>query len=307
MAVPTVRQMSAAIQRRCRGRIPLLMILDALEEKHKEIHGVYEWPWTKAETNLAIQPTYSTGTVSIVDQSTALTGNGATWDANWNYKRIYLGSQNVDRLIESFDVPLGGDSAATLVQPINLGYDVVAQPYTIFQDIYALPEDCETILLIVNPLYRYRLQYIATYTLQWQNVFSRVFFSNFQTGFCDGAYDDATKRSTIQLAPAPSAIGEYRLVYRRKPPALSTMASQPIVPETYYRAVELLAEYQVRFENGLPGWSECKKEGYQIVMAMRRKYTAAPMYDTYSAYWQYPYYTDSSVYASGLFVGPTVA
>lgn len=303
MAVPTVRQMSAAIQRRCKGKIPFLEILDALDEKQKEIHGQYEWPWTKAEYNIPIQGTYNTGTVSITDGTRNVTLTGGTWDTSWKYKRMYLGTMNVDFLVESFPT----SSTATLVDPVNFGENVTDGEYTIFQDIYPLPDDCETILLIVNPIFRYRLQYIPVYTLHWQNVYSRVFFSQFQTGFCDGAFNDAEQTRTIQFAPAPGAVAEYRLVYRRRPPTLSTLESIPLIPETYYRGLELLADYQVRFDNQLPGWMECKKEGYQIIQSLKRKYTAAPMYDTYSAYWQYPFFVDSSVYAGGLFVGPTHA
>jgi len=216
---------------------------------------------------------------------------------------MYLGAQNTDFLVASFDSP----TQATLADPVNFGQNITNGSYTIFQDIYPLPDDCETILLIVNPVFRYRLQYIPTYTLHWQNVYSRVFFSQFQTGFCDGAYDDTNKTRTIQFAPSPGGVAEYKLIYRRRPPALSDLSKITVLPESYYRGLELLAEYQVRFENQLPGWMECKSEGYQIISSMKRKYTAAPMYDTFAAYWQYPYFVDSSVYAGGLFVGPTVA
>ena len=303
MAAPTVKVMSAAIQRRCKGKIPLLEILDALDEKQKEIHGHYEWPWTVGEYLIPIQGTYNTGTISVTDGSTIVTGTGTAWDPAWRYKRIYLGAQNVDFLVDTVDSP----TQITLKNPVNFGENLTDQTYMIFQDIYALPDDCETILLIVNPLFRYRLDYVPTYTLQWQNVFSRVFFSQFQTGFCDGAYDDDTSARTIQFAPPPGGVAEYKLIYRRRPPTLDGLGDKTILPETYYRGLELLAEYQVRFENQLPGWSECKREGYQIIQSMRRKYTAAPMYDTYSLYWQYPRYEQSSIYAGGLFVGPTSA
>jgi len=173
--------------------------------------------------------------------------------------------------------------------------------------VYALPDDCQTILLIVNPIFRYRLKYVPTYTLQWQNVFSRVFFSNFQSAFCDGAYDDDTEKTTIQMAPAPSATAQYLMIYRRRAPAFTTLAQKPITPPEYSSALESLAEYKVRKDCGLAGWSDCKENGWQQVKSMRRKYTAAPMYDTYASYWQYPFYEDSSVYAGGLFVQPTSA
>lgn len=299
MSVPTVGQMAAAIQRRCKGKIPFLEILDAIDEKNKEIHGHYEWPWTKAEYNIPLKGPYTTGTISVTDGTAIVTGVGTTWDTSWAYKRIVFGGSGIDYPISA----VNSTTQLTLASVVNLGANLSAEEYTIFQDVYPMPDDCETILAIVNPLYQYRLHYLPTYTLQSMYVFPRTFFTNLQYGFCDGAYDDTNQRSTIQFAPPPGSVSEYRLIYRRRPPTLGTLSAKPIVPETYYRAIELLAEYQVRLDNQMVGWNEAKMEGYQVVKSMLRKYTAAPMYDTYASF---PLYDRSQVNGGGpLLTGPT--
>lgn len=322
MAARTVAQMAASISRHCGGMVAYAEIIDAIENANKEINTKWTWPWTRAESNVLIQAPYNTGTVSIVDGTDTVNldfGSGGIWDPGWQFKRIYLGQSNIDLEVREFST-----TTATLYQPINFGTDIVNAPYTIFQDMYALPDDCEFggIMLIVNPIYRYRLRYIPVYTQEWQSVFSRVFFTNFQTGFADCGYSDLWNANLIRFAPAPGSVSEYRLVYRRRAPSLGIaspafshntpptgtnfLSNTTILPESYDRVVELMAEYLVRFQrtNPLPGWMECKREAYQLVASMRRK-MATTLNDNYSSYWQYPYFTESSMYTSGLFITPT--
>ncbi len=155
MALRTVEEIAASVQRRVGGIAPRMEILDAIDNANKEIHGKYEWPWTRAESNIRVQGTYTTGTVSITDQTNAVTGTGTNWDTTWLYKRIYFGTNNVDYQIASVNSP----TSLTLAQNINLGVNQTNVGYTIFQDTYPLPSDCEfgDILLVVNPIFRYKL------------------------------------------------------------------------------------------------------------------------------------------------------
>lgn len=317
MARRTISQMAAAISRHVQGQVGYREIIDAIDTANKEIYTLYEWPWLRAEANILIKAPYNTGTVSCSDGSEVVTLNGGTWDTGWDLKRLFMGNNNIDLQVLSID----DSTHLTLVQPINFGASVVDQPYTLYQDTYRLPNDCEFggMLLIVNPIYRYRLRYIPVYTLEWQSVFARMFFSNFQTGFSDGGEVDPAPpvlgpqpfvlfgNSTIRFAPAPGSASEYRLVYRRRPPSFIALDETSILPESFDRVVEMLAEYHVRFQrvNPLPGWMEVKREAYQMLSNMRRKMSIS-MIDNYSAYWQYPYFENSSMYTSGLFIAPTM-
>jgi hypothetical protein len=306
--------MASAIARRTGGSIPIYEILDAIEYANKEIHTTYEWPWTKAEYNVPVVGSYVTGTVSVPVGSSTVTldaGSGGTWDTTWTHKRIYMGQFNASYEIASFQTVLGV-TTATLKQPTNFPTALINGSYIIYQDTYPLPSDCEYggILLIVNTTMGYRLQYTPTYTLTRMNAFPRVFFNNFQTQFCDAGVDDTTKQVLIQFAPPPSANAVYKMVYRRRPPSLQGLASTPIVPESFDRAIELMAEYQVRYgqKTPLPGWMECKAEAYQLLNAMKRRVTIS-LYDAYTMYAQYPFYGtgSDSISGNGLMLGgPTI-
>ncbi len=302
MPARTLGTIAAAIHRHTDGQIPFTEIIEAINNANQEIHAKYEWPWTRAEAQINVHGTYQVGTISVADGSKFVTGVGTTWDITWLYRRILIGQ--TDHLIADVTSP----TALTLVQGVNQGQSFVNVDYKIFQDMYPLPDDCEfgSILLILNPLYRYRLRYIPVYTLERQNIWLPGFFTNFQMGFSDAGIDDATNKNLIRMTPPPSATAEYRIIYRRRVPDLSQLPNLSLFPESFDRVLETMAEYYARFyrKTPMPGWMEVKEEAYQLLQVMRRK-MAQTMYDNYAAYSTYPASDNLSFYSSGVFVGPT--
>jgi len=302
MPARSLGTIAAAISRHTRGEIPWGEIIQAVQDASIEVQSKYDWPWTRAQANVQIHPSYNTGTITITDQTNAVTGIGTAWDTTWLYRTMLIGQYAYP--IASVNSP----TSITLAQTINHGSNLVAAPYTIFQDMYPLPDDCEfgSIILIVNPLYRYRMRYIPVYTLERQQVWLPGFLTNFQTGFSDGGYDDATKKNMIRFTPPPSATAEYFIVYRRRVPDLALLTDQSLIPQSFDRLLELMAEYQVRFAQPtpMPGWMELKTEAFQLLQNMRRKMASA-MYDNYSSYSTYPSSDALSFYANGVFIGPT--
>ena len=308
MSARTLQEMAAAVQRKTGALVPMGEIIDAINNANKELHVKYEWPWTYAESTFAIAPLYNAGTISVTDGSNQVNLAGAaTWDTNWLYKRLYLGVNNVSYEVESFPNP----TTALLKVNVNLGTSIVNGPYTLFQDTYALPSDCEfgNILLIVNPKLRYRLRDLPKYTLTWQNLWPGVFASNFQFAYCTSGYDDATGAELIQFAPPAGQACEFVMIYRRRPPELNTPTATSLIPESFDRILELLAEYEVKRSrpNVIPGWMEAKQEAYQLMQNMRRR-MSNQMLDNFSNWAGYPFLlNESSIGSNGLFIsGPTV-
>lgn len=305
MAFRTLQEIAAAVQRRTGGQATMGEIIDAISDGYKELNTSYEWPWSYAEYNVPIQGLYNTGTISVTDGTNSVSLAGGTWNSAWNYKRLYLGSNNISYRVASFTA-----NTATLVQAVNLGTNLTSVPYTVFQDLYALPDDCDfgDILCIVNPKLRYRLRYLPTYTFVWQNQWPGTFMSNFQSGFANFGFDDATSKQLIMFAPPVGAVTEFLLVYRRRPADFATVSASVNIPQSYDRVLELLASYMVKTSrpNPIPGWMEDKTEAYQLIQKMRRR-MAGSMMDVYSNWMAWPYMDNrSSVYADGLFLsGPT--
>jgi hypothetical protein len=304
MAARSLGTIAAGIARKTGGQVPMGEIYDAIADANKEIHNKYEWPWTRAEAKFPIQAPYETGTVTIANGSTALVGNGTTWNTTWLYKKLMLGG--IAYPVAAFLSP----TTATLVQAINVTANYVAAPYKIFQDTYPLPDDCEygTILLVVNPRLGYRLRSLPVYTSEMLYNWPPALFTNVLQAVADAGLDSTTGKALLKFLPQPGSVAEYNMIYRRRPPALSTLSSTTMLPESFDRVIELLAEYMVRFHrpNPMPGWMEVKQEAFQQLQNMRRK-MAIKLDDNYAMYRDYPYYENSSIFAGGAFIGVTSA
>lgn len=112
----------------------------------QDIHiGMKErMPWAERQAVLITQPAYSTGTVSITQGSTTLTGSGTAWNtANaWgvNNTRKY-GKLVLNGGLENYEVSsVGGDTSITLASRFTQD-DLSAATYQYFEDEYDLAAD----------------------------------------------------------------------------------------------------------------------------------------------------------------------
>lgn len=267
MARRSVQHLLADVQKRVGGQAPVADIYTALQTANKRINGMERWPWLITEANIGVNGTYTTGTVSINDGTTALTGVGTSWSPTWRYKRLFIGS-NTDYEIASFT----NATTATLKSAINTGQNWSGATYTIFQNTYALPADFDSgaELLIVNPRIRYRLLKLPRATMETRSVSLGVYFQSYQDSWADAGYDETNKVYLIKFSPNPGSTTEYKLIYRRRVPDLAAVADTTFIPESFDEALVYMAEYLVKRQMGIPGWAEAKEEAYQIVQSLKR-------------------------------------
>jgi hypothetical protein len=300
MASRSVAQIIATVQRRTGGKISPGVIYEALSDANKRIHRLYKWPWLYNETLIQLQPSYSTGTISVTDGLTGLTGTGTNWNTNWKYKRVYFGS-NTDYQISQFVSPT---SAILNIAP-STGQNWVNVPYTIYQDTYAVPGDCEpgSHVAFVNPKIRYRLLKLARYALENRAVALGTLFSNFQDSYSDAGFDDANSAYLIRVSPPPSAQVEFKLIYRRRVLDINLLTQTMLVPESFDEALALMTEYLVKRPDGIAGWMEAKQEAYQIVKNMRQQ-VLTETNDVFQMYGSWPYADNTSMYGNGVVINP---
>jgi hypothetical protein len=101
-------------------------------------------PWAERQAVLITQPSYSTGTVSITQGSTTLTGSGTAWNTNnaWGVKtaRKY-GKLVLNGGLENYEVSsVVSDTEITLASRFTQD-DLSAATYQYFEDEYDLAAD----------------------------------------------------------------------------------------------------------------------------------------------------------------------
>lgn len=305
MPARTLQQMMATVQRRTGGKVSLGSIYEAINDAARRISRLYKWPWLVTESNIQVASSYTTGTINVNDQSTNVTGVGTLWSSmigSNQLKTLYFGT-NATYPIST----IVGDTTMSLKQSINTGQNWTNATYTIYQDVYPLPADCEpgTEILIVNQRIRYRLLRLQKYALETRSVSIGVFFTNFQDSWCEAGYDDTTKQYLIKLSPPPSTVTEYKLFYRKVPADYTTLVSTCAIPPMFQDAICFMAEYIVKRQDQMPGWAEAKTEAFQTVQSLRQQIATAPQ-DIFSMYRSWPASNTASpsMYGAGLIISP---
>ena len=268
------------VYRKLNGKYRTDQIYEAFMRGHQQVYQNYLWPWTQASANIQVKPIYQDGTISITDQTAAVVGSGTAWSPSWLYKKLSVGA-NVDYPVLS----IGGLTNLTLAQTVNLGYNISGGTYTIYQDTYPLPADCEPggIVCIVNPGLRYRLLNTSMYRIESSTIQRGVYFNNLQYQWCESGYDDIAKVFLIRLDPAPSTTTEYRMMYNRHTSDPSLLTDSTELPSSWDIILEHLTEAEVRRVSGDQGWKEPYQLGYQAIQKLRQR-VATQIDDSFSLY-----------------------
>lgn len=265
MADRTLAMMIANVQRKVGAgpAIPRMEIMQALNTAHLEIHGAYDWPWAYKETNINVYAPYSTGTVSVALNSTAVTGVGTAWDTAWTNKRIRL-DNNQDWIVAS----VTGVGTLLLAQAYHGEAALVDEAYTIYQDVYQMPADFEPgkDLTLVTAGCKERVRHIPRMSMETEGTY----------GYADYGRD-STGRHLIRISPEPSGVDVLRLVYKARPADFTALTSTPWLPQTYQDILELMAEAEVKRTNGVSGWEVPAAIAARKKMEMKRQVVSGPI------------------------------
>lgn len=114
----------------------------ALQDMH--IGFGEKFPWAERHATLITQPEYTTGTVTITQGSTTLTGSGTAWNTNnvFGVANARAGGKiRINNGTEVYEVSaVGSDTSITLTSRFTQA-DVAAVSYTYFEDEYSLASD----------------------------------------------------------------------------------------------------------------------------------------------------------------------
>jgi hypothetical protein len=301
MARATFRQVIAGVQRKPGlESVSLGKIIDAVAIASKDV-GNQPWPWNYAETNVLVPPPYSTGTVSITNNTGSVTGNApADWTPyvgqfGW---RIRFGNSNLDYIISNIINP----NLILLSQPINLAASLVNSSYTLYKDTYEYPSDyiIGSDVALLQPIVRTRIPKIPRYKFEIaMNAGLRSFSTNIQMFYCD---QGETSFGTFQfrLGPPPAGPSELRLCYHSMAPDLIP-TDLTLLPDGYDEIIMLMAASRLYDMQKLPGLSDAaKSQAEGKIKLLRRQVMTQTIDDVPNASYEVP---DSSISQWGMIIG----
>lgn len=104
----------------------------------------YKFPWAERSAVLITQPEYTTGTLTVTQGSTTITGSGTAWNTNNSFGVANMRAGGKIRINSSQEVyeitAVASDTSATIGHKFTPD-DVSAVSYTYFEDEYALATD----------------------------------------------------------------------------------------------------------------------------------------------------------------------
>jgi len=139
----TFANLKSAIQK----FVPELMSADIgtfINIRYQQLLKNWQWSFLKGYKNLALVAPYGTGTVSVTNGSTTVTGSGTSWTSGMAGRHFRLSNA-----IPFYKIASVTDATHLELFSAYGSNDAAGQAYTIFQHIYSLASDCREIIKIV--------------------------------------------------------------------------------------------------------------------------------------------------------------
>lgn len=204
-----------------------------INEAYTDVLDYREWKGLEVRTVLQTVSTYRTGTVSVTNGSTSVTGTGTTFTSAMTGRQFRVMGSN-----ESYTFTYVSSTSGTLDRAFE-SPTATAAPFEIFQNVYQLPDRVKHIALMRNPRLNRDMERISEENLDQASAA--------RTGIGEPYFyspaADTTDASTpiyrqVEIYPAPETSIGLPYTYIRQPIEFSgTNTSAEILPWVDPRAV----------------------------------------------------------------------
>lgn len=227
----------------------------ALQDMHLGFD--YKFPWAERRSVLITQPEYITGTLTVSQGGTSLTGSSTAWDTNnaFSVKNMRVGGKiRINGGSEVYEITTVASDTAATIGSLFTPADVTAGTYIYFEDEYALATD------FLRPIDQQQFSSGIPIELIDRQWFRRRFVRNYITG-------RPVVATILDLPPSGNTTPVRRIKFHRPPNeafsipysyvtgnlavsssgtaavSLSADTDEPIVPLRYRHAIVFHALY----------------------------------------------------------------
>ena len=240
-----------------------------------------KFPWAERQAILVTKPKYTTGTVTVESDRTALTGVSTLWDTAGDYgskNAIVGGKVVIAGSVETYELTTVTDNTNAILGSLYIPATLASgAEYTYFEDDYALASD------FLRPIDQRRFSQGATaIELISRSEFRKRYPSNRFSGtpkvatlFDIGFVGSATRQRRLRLHPWSATAMAMPYSYITSNLAVSSAgaaqadmvldADQPIVPLIYRNAIVLHALYNQWIDKDDSRSQEVKAEYTDLV------------------------------------------
>ena len=285
MGLRTFVQLTAEVYRQVNSPIQRASVFDiqqALNDAYREITQYADWNYLLDRYDIPLVASYSAGTVTATQGSTAITGAGTTWVNTWYNRKIMLSGDSEEKEIINFT----GAGSAVLRYPYNSTLTPTTNlSYTIYQDSYPVPISPGRDLMIVNPQFQWsRLKKYDKWTFMDRTAFNRFSTDIRPTIYTDDGTDTVAASPTfgqpkLQFWPRPTAAQDLVLAFFRAATPLAADGDRTILPPEFEEILIKIARFRIKKSHGIPGWMDDEREAFGLLVQMRDKQASSTAYD----------------------------
>lgn len=139
--------------------LPIFLAKRLLNDRYRRALNMRPWAGRRAQGMITIPTAYTTGTVTVPQGGTTVTGVGTTWTSGLIGQQIKIANQGPAITITAVSSP----TSLTLEQVYPLpNYASVQTGYSILQNFVTMPSDFKEFLIIYDPYRQWRLFFNMT-------------------------------------------------------------------------------------------------------------------------------------------------
>lgn len=206
------------------------LIKGYVNDRYKEIANKREWSWLYEKTTLDTVADYDTGTITVTEGSTTVTGSGTTFTSAMTGRKF-----KVDGFSEIYTITYVSPTELTLDTEYH-GDTESGASYKIYQDIISLPSDLDSIVEIRQHRAPKSLESVGLRELiSWDPA---AYNENSSAVYTDPTHyahyvPDSDGYQTILVWPPPYRAISLLLEYKKIVTELINDSDEPLIPEQY--------------------------------------------------------------------------
>lgn len=229
----TVAEIVTALQDRLPKNFSLRGLVQSVNEVVEDIRGRNRsWSFWYKQGSITILDEYTTGTVSVTNGSATVTGSGTTFTSGMVGRKIRVNSG------EAYVISAYSSATSITLAVAYAGTTASAQTYSIYQDAYDLPTDCETVLNAWDASNRRYIIGVPPEDINTSNIELSP-SGQWVRSYGQFGWNSTTSLPQLIFHPEPTEAALIYLWYYKRPTAVTGPGSTPDLP-TFAHNVVLL-------------------------------------------------------------------
>ena len=208
-------------------------IAAVINEVYRDVAAKTDWWWLTKRTTVATVNDITAGTVSVTNNSTAITFSSAPTPSVIRRKFYVSGNTTDSGAVFRVSAHTAGATAATL-DAVYTGATNTAAAYNVWGDEYDLPTDCARLLMIRRYGHTWPLELVGPSDMAALKVWDvsegkpqLATVVDFQTT------GDPTTQRQLVIHPYPDEIYRLEVSYRRTLNTELSGSTEPLIPDDY--------------------------------------------------------------------------